>query len=152
MQAGSFTWTVSFVFCSLSHFLTRCQRDFPSALCHFTVNSLYREPKQVLCISIIKDTLLPLFFPVNKEGRFIFIMYFLSLICSQHHLLVHASCCQKTLMSRSETIIKLPADSWEKELSQYARNLCDFKWCIHTWYVIYVTTWQRQKYQFAKCN
>lgn len=55
-------------------------------------------------------------------------------------------------MPRSKTVIKLPADSREKELSQYAINLCKFKWCIHTWYMIYVTLWQTQKSLFAKCH
>lgn len=66
----------------------------------FSISTLSFHSKQplvlqVLRISVIEDTLLPVFFgffSVSKEVSLISIIYFLSLIYNQHHLLIHVSC------------------------------------------------------------
>lgn len=64
----------------------------------FSISTLSFHSKQplvlqVLRIPVIEDTLLPgFFFSVSKEVSLISIIYFLSLIYNQRHLLIHVSC------------------------------------------------------------
>lgn len=133
-------------FCSLPHFLTMLPKRFSIS----TLSFHCKQPLvlQVLCISVIEDTLL-----VRKED--------LSSSCIFYPLSTVSIICWH--MSR---VGQLPEGTdvkvWDhyqtsRLLRERAVTVCHkplWLWMMHSYMVcdIYVTMWQRQKSQFAKCN